>query len=314
MSAFPSASIEVNFNVEVNAEGSIEILSEAAPTVSNVVVADVKLPVDALYDGVASKGLIEFWEDADVEDIVCQLAKTAATKTDGYEVTAKKLVLGLQNVLKGKLDAKNSASVNAPPFSDVKYTLPADTKMVGFGRLALMAYSHYLLGHVQATAAITNDVDFIRAMESTDSNGNYKHTVGDYVATAAPYATTGSTADANLAARLVQAIVSENSSTSLVSNASAKSVANIVKQVLGQDANRAVGEDNSKYSPEKHGLLKFFEGDVIYVNIKLDTPTVTFGGGLRRDQRVAESTIEGRYTTQNSYTIKITLGNGLVGL
>jgi hypothetical protein len=312
MSAFPSTSIEVNFNVEVNAEGSIEILSEAAPTVSNVVVADVKLPVDALYDGAASKGLIEFWEDADVEDIVCQLAKTAETNTDGYEVTAKKLVLGLQNVLKGTLDAKNSASVNAPPFAD--YANASDTKMVGFGRLALMAYSHYILGHVQATAAITNDVEFIRAMESTDSNGNYKHTVGDYVATAAPYATAGTTADANLAARLVQAIVSENSGTSLVSNGGLSSVANIVKQVLGQDANRAVGEDNSKYSPEKHGLLKFFAGDVIYVNIKLATPTVAFGGGLRRDQRVDATTIEGRYATQNSYTIKITLGNGLVGL
>lgn len=308
----PYSPIEVNFNVEIDAEGQIQILSEAAPQVSNVVIADVKLPVDALYDEAAKKGLIEFWEDAAINDIVCQLAQTALTETDGYEVTAKKLVLGLQAVLTGKLDAKNSASVNAPPFVD--YTAAADTKMVGFGRLALMAYAHYLLGHVQATAAITNDVEFIRAMESRDGSDAYLYTnAPDYDPAVAPYNVAGSTTNANLAARLVKTLIAANAAPSNVSDGGIHTVANIVKQVIGQDANRAVNADNSKYSPEKHGLLKFFADDVIFINIKLANPTVTFGS-FPAGQKVSETAIAARYATENSYTIKITLGNGTLGL
>jgi hypothetical protein len=278
----------------------------------------VKLPVDALYDGGNKKGLIEFWEDENVNDIICQLAKTSLTETDGYELTAKKLVLGLQDVLMGKLNARESALVNAPPFDT--YTALADTEMDGFGRLALMAYAHYLLGHVQATAAITNDKEFMYAMESRDKDTNlYKYTVPEYVVGAtgaSPYNVPGTSTDANLAARLVDALIKANSdatgnpTTSKVASVAAKSalVANIVKQVLGQDANRAVGEDNSHYSPEKHGLLKFFPDDVIYVNINLRSPEVSFGLGGPKGQKVTADAIRTRYADDISYTIKITLG------
>jgi hypothetical protein len=80
-----------------------------------------------------------------------------------------------------------------------------------------------------------------------------------------------------------------------------------VKQVIGQDANRAVNADNSKYSPERHGLLKFIPGDKIFVTVTLNTPDVI----VSQNQQVADSTIESRYmppSNKNKYTLKITLG------
>jgi hypothetical protein len=93
----------------------------------------------------------------------------------------------------------------------------------------------------------------------------------------------------------------------LVSDGVATKVAYIVKQVIGQDASRATDEDNSKYLPENHGLLRFYPNDVIYVSINLLTPDVTVGAG----QQVEDTTMEGLYTSatgDKKYTLKITLG------
>jgi hypothetical protein len=129
--------------------------------------------------------------------------------------------------------------------------------------------------------------------------------IDNYDAGATPWIVTGSKSNANLAARLVNEIVSKNTSPSYVNTATTGSLASIVKQVIGQDANRAVNDDNSKYGPEKHGLLKFFAGDVIFVTITLDTPDVAVNNG----QKVLGDTIKGRYThnNKNKYTLKITL-------
>ena len=71
---------------------------------------------------------------------MCQLASSDQVATDAYKLTAKRLALGLEKVLCGQLNASN-----ALPFSN--YASANDNQMVGFGRLALMAYAHYLLGH-----------------------------------------------------------------------------------------------------------------------------------------------------------------------
>ena len=302
-------SIEVNLNVEISANGTLNILGHQPTAPSNIVIADTKLPVDALYD--TTIGLIEFWEPDDLDDIMAQLASTQLSGgVEGYKITAKKLALGLQNCLIGSLDAKSAEPFNAAPKYGAAGAQNGNRVMTGFGRFALMAYAHYIMGHVQATAAITNDTDFMKGMLSLNSDTltDYKYAnIGNYDATAAPWSTAGTASDANLAVRLVKTLIDNNPTTSLVSNGAATTVANIVKQVIGQDASRATDEDNNKYSPENHGLLRFYPDDVIYVSINLVTPTVTVGTG----QQVSGPTMEDLYTNatgDKKYTLKITLG------
>jgi hypothetical protein len=303
--------IEVNLNVEINANGNLNILGYQPTTPTNLVIASTLLPVDALYDEAAGIGLIEFWEPDDINDIIAQLASTQTLDgVEGYRITAKKLVLSLQNCLIGELDAKSAEPFNAAPKYGTAGVQNGNRVMIGFGRLALMAYAHYIMGHVQATAAITNDKDFIRGMLSLNSDtlSDYKYAnIGNYDAAAEPWTGVETPSDANLAARLVMALIDNNPSTSLASTNTATSVANIVKQVIGQDASRATDEDNSKYLPENHGLLRFYPNDVIYVSINLLTPDVTVGAG----QQVTDTTMEGLYANaegNKKYTIKLTLG------
>lgn len=341
--------VEVNLNIEIDAQGEIQILSEAFPTVSNVVVATETLPASALYDPENGAALFEFWEDADINGLKARLASSAiggdglASFEGFYDKAAKRLASGLEKALCGEMNG-NAGSVAGPsgtktfaavPFNDSKYaSVEANYKVESFGRLALASYAHYMLGHVQATAAITNDKEFMKAMLSLASVDNvgadktaterfadyaYAATVGD-AATVSCHdwtlagAGAGTKTDADLARRLVRKIVDSNYDATATGDAkyiqsdqatsmSSALAAAIVKQVLGTDANRAVNADNSKYSPEKHGLLKFYAGDVIYVNIKLKTPDVV----VSNNQQVADTAIEGRYTTEQSYTVRLVL-------
>jgi hypothetical protein len=213
-------------------------------------------------------------------------------------------------VLTGELDAKSAEPFNATPKYGAAGAQNGNRIMTGFGRFALMAYAHYIMGHVQATAAITNDTDFMKGMMSLNSDTltDYKYaSIGNYDAAVAPWSTAGTPTDANLAVRLVKVILDANTSSSLVSTGAANSVANIVKQVIGQDASRATDEDNNKYSTENHGLLRFYPDDVIYVSITLTTPVVNVGTG----QLVSDGTLENLYTNatgDKKYNFKITLG------
>ena len=83
----------------------------------------------------------------------------------------------------------------------------------------------------------------------------------------------------------------------------AASIANIVRQVVGQDATRLMDEDNSERTKDIHRLLRFYAGDIIYMNIKLNRPAVTVSTG----QSVTENTLEANYATEQNYTLKITL-------
>jgi hypothetical protein len=138
----------------------------------------------------------------------------------------------------------------------------------------------------------------------------------------------GSASDANLAKRLVEGIVGKgfkkdaNGSYTLVNNEvelkvskvtdtaktateNKKELAWIVKQVVGQDAQRLMDEDNSERTKNIHRLLRFYPGDIIYLNIKLNTPSISVSTG----QKVTEGTLENKYnTSQQSYALKITLG------
>jgi hypothetical protein len=323
--------VEVNFNITVDADGVVNILGEEAPTVERVIVADVKLPVNALYD--ASTALIEFWEpENNVNDIHVSLANSGddiavdasnnpIDLTNAYKVCSKRLARGLQKVLCGKFDASGIS-----PFED--YSDERQYTQRNFGRLTLANIAHDVFGHVDATMAITNDKTYIKSMLSLSST--------DYAGIDNPYDASGvrnryldwnkrsdvsdnnvenftylsSSSDANLALRLVEEIVikkgfnngipAQGLSTTSVNDNVSTDLAYIVKQVIGQDASRATNVDGSQRTIEKRTPLRFYENDVIYVTIVAKAPTVNVGSGQRsRSGALADKT----------YALKITLGN-----
>jgi hypothetical protein len=358
MSAPTPVPVEVNLNVEISANGDLVMLSEQLFTVNNVVCATETIPAAALYEP-GTRALIEFWEDnADIDTINAQLANTnigGNNYTGYYKLSARELAKGLQKVLCGELDANKTGVTRAGESSAVNFaaspfaSLSVDKgygasgsiaahhhKFPHFGRLALACYAHYIMGHQQATAAITNDKAFMKNMLSVTGASADAAVAVDYDGadatalsalcsksfTADPIAEgwktlSGSASDADLARRLVGKLLNANLDASNVpivstvdtanpAGATAGTVASIVDQVIGRDVSRARDDDNSKYTPEKHGLLKFFANDVIYVNIKLVAPTVSVGGN-GSGQQVQASTLAGLYATEENYTIRIVL-------
>jgi hypothetical protein len=229
--------------------------------------------------------MFEFWEPSAARGT--RLAELATSEGRNWKLLTRKLANGIQDCLEGQFDA-----TNASPFNAAKYTAAVHKSADNFGELALRSYAHYTLGHIDATAAITNDQAFVRAMLSQDANGVYtKDTEGvedDFSAV-----TAGTKADAKLAKLLVKAIATK----------SGASVLEIAEQVLGQDASRAMDEDNNELTVDKRQALKFIAGDVIYMNIKLQKPDVIVGSG----QKVVDTAVEDKFSVEENYTLKITL-------
>lgn len=315
----------VNFNVEIDASSNLNIFGTEAPTVSNVIVSEVGLPVTALFNNDLSKGLIEFWEPDSSENLImCQLADSSlnANYTGAYKDTAKQLAKGLQRLLCGRFDC-SAAGPFSSYTSNVEYYKQRD-----FGRVALGAIADDLFGHVDATAAITNDIAFIKNMLSIDSDAaaSYEHNeafstvvnanerfatwkhrsmvdasdVGVWDAAQSPI-------DANLAVALVKAILAKGlvngGVPQEVTGATSAQLAFIPKQVLGQDATRMMDHDNSERTKNVHQLLKFVVGDTIYMNIKVAEPTLSVGAG---QQVTAAGTLNAKRNEHN-YTLKIVL-------
>ena len=327
MSLPASVPVKVNFNIVIDADSKVKLFGEQAPAPTNVLVAEHTLPVTALYDAGAAKGLIEIWEPADAQgDIKCQLANSDHSATGGvaltgaYQVAAKRLATGLQDILCDRFDCSGAA-----PYSNylanVEYYKQRD-----FGRVALGMMAHYLFGHVDATAAITNDKAFVESMLSIDGHGD-NETAGGAAARAAAFTKStaanveawsyaASSADANLALRLVEAIVkkgkagsdiasatlTQSSVAAITDTATDATLANIVKQVIGQDSSRTQLVDGSQRTREQHLLLRFFPGDVIYMNIKVKRPTVEVTGYTGGANAPASTLV-----TEQSYVLKITL-------
>jgi hypothetical protein len=322
MSAPAPQPIAVNFNVVIDASGNLEVFNAAAPVVGNVIVAEHTLPVYSLYDPIANKGLLELWEPESAQgDIYVQLADTDRSSSGGlnltsaYQVVSKAIAAGLEEILCDKFDCSGAA-----PFSsytgNVEYYKQRD-----FGRVALATYAHHLFGHVDATAAITNDKAFVEAMLSTSAGGDNETVEGAAARYAAwtkstipnvqSWDVSSSSSDANLALRLVKTLVAKGldaNGAPLVSAVSAgnpDSLANIVSQVVGQDATRLMNVDNSQRTRDQHILLRFYPGDVIYMNITLKAPNVSVG---LKNQLVSKAALESMYpSSSNNFTLKITL-------
>ena len=321
--------VKVNFNVVVDADSKVTLFGELAPVASNVIVAERKLPVVALYDEANKKGLLEFWEPADAQgDLKCQLANSDTSATGGpvltgaYQVAAKRLATGLETILCDKFDCSG-----AVPYTNY-YANAEYYKQRDFGRVALGMMAHYLFGHVDATAAITNDKAFVESMLSVSAGGDDETAGGASTRAAAFTKSTAadveawnyaaSAADANLALRLVQAIIKkgkqggdvtsptlvQSSVAAITDSVADQTLANVVKQVIGQDSSRTQNVDGSQRTREQHLLLRFYPGDVIYMNITVKRPTVEVTGYAGGANAPANSLV-----AEQSYTLKITLSS-----
>lgn len=318
--------VTVNFNVNIDASGNIDVFGQAAPTYENVVVPlSTTLPVNALYDASANGGLIEFWEpSSDLGNIYAQLANSAEgvdvsgaliSYAGKYQTASKVLAHGLQRILVNTLDCSQ-----ATPFSG--YTSVTEYyQQSDFGRVALSAHAHDIFGHVAATAAITNDQAFMAAMLSVTevsvadgATGAQRYSAWTKSAMVDAsdvelWSDAQSRTDANLAVALAKAIVmkgldaSGNIVVSDVASTTDAQLASIVKQVIGQDASRAMDVDNNELAPNRHQFLRFYEGDKVVVNITLKTPAVSTNGN-----KFTAASAEAKAAADRNYAVLITLG------
>jgi hypothetical protein len=319
--------IDINFDITVDASSNIALFGGVAPDISgNIILATYQVPVRALYDASDAKGLIEFWEPADdLDEIKAKLADGSSVDYDftgAYQKYAKRFVKQVQKVLVNQFDCSLAAPYDAYTSEERYY------KQRDFSRVALGAMAHDLFGHVDATAAISNDTAFMKAMLSAsddasgaiavhtgDASGGYEErylawtkktdVAGDVQTWSGAYDST----DANLAQRIVKALVSKGLDAEGavveqgIKNNSEANLAKIVAQVLNQDISRLMNQDNSERTRDVHQLLKFVAGDKLYFNIKLAKPTVN----INSNASAALQTSLDNTTLERTYVVKVVL-------
>jgi hypothetical protein len=154
-----SVPVTVNFNVNVDASGNIEVFGQAPVTLTDIVVCLENLSVTTLYD-TSSNAVFEFQEP------MGPLGTRVARRMTAWDQSGN-LRTGFENIITGDMDASG-----AIPFDLAKYASNLEYyQHESLGRLILSMYAHYLFGHVAATAAITNDETFINNI-----NGNTEGT------------------------------------------------------------------------------------------------------------------------------------------
>jgi hypothetical protein len=236
-----SANVVIDLNVNTTATGTLNVFSQAQPTITNKVIASVKLNTTLLYSSSASS-LIEFQGQGDA--IAARLLTAFAVTEPAATTNKTALGSALQTSLTtGNLDASDANPFNTTVATVAKYIDTNYKNYSSFGQLALGSYAHYLFGHVDATAAIDNDTTFVAKMNGTNEGAS----------------------EANLGAKLAALIFSLNPAQCTA----------IAKQVIGQDASRAFGVDNDNSAPDGWQRLFFKGGDKIYVSITLNAPTVS---------------------------------------
>ena len=169
--------VEVDFNIDVTANNAFTIFGESFTLPDqDVIVAVRPLPVNTLYDGASSetfpfgKGLIQFAENpADDQDFICGLATDASINT--WVETSSKFVRGIQKVLCDEFDCSLAAPFNNDLYKNDSGQLDSRYyKQRDFSRVAIATLSHYIFGHIDATAAISNDKAFMKNMLSLDNS------------------------------------------------------------------------------------------------------------------------------------------------
>lgn len=323
------------------------------PTVSStgsylVTLDSNNAPIEAV-DTYAASSLLEFWEPSDnPNNVTVKLASTGNadsllsndfTDVDGsgtvsYVKHSRLLAKGLHRTLCDSFDCHGTAPWSG--YSDAAYFKPSD-----FGHVVLGKFAHELFGHVDATAAISNDKALLAAVldATTDASG-IAALVGDDASVRYGVWTkdsevvvdgsgvhtwvnlSASPSSNDLARQLVGKVLAKGldaSAVELVSSsfldASGNSqtesgsaeLAYIARQVLLQDPKRIVDSDNSERTRNVHQPLIFIEGDVIYVKINVVQPSVSYGAGFNSTENLLSQYAKPSLTT-TEYALKITLG------
>lgn len=186
-----------------------------------------------------------------------------ATRDATFTTMPSTFLTDLSAIISGSFDCSN-----AQPYSISKYNNLYNTQ-TNFGHVVLGCYADKLFGHLAATAAVYNDTALINYITSNGVGG------------------------ANISSNLVNSIFNMSDT-----NATA-----IAKQVIGQDASRAMNQDNDIGSPSTQQALKFIAGDVIYMSATIQPPTITSSAG--------QQSIPVNYSGDTTYLMKITLANPL---
>ena len=263
--------VEVNLNVNADASGEVSVFGQAKAPITNPVIATTTLLVTDLYNAAASgsKALFQFYEPAD------RSARTGKV-IKAYNTDSTILSGHLNSILcagvADSLDASGAAPFNLSAYSSET----AYRKYKSFGELVLAMYAHDLFGHVQATAAIDNDATLVGLVDN--------NAVG--------------TGHVRLGHNLATAIYNMDDT---VNNSTA-----IINQVLGQDAARAMGQDNSLLAPETWQDLKWYANDIIYVSVTVKQPTVSVSNSAAATQ---QSKPVGTSVNERTYMVKITLAD-----
>ena len=337
----PHVPIEVDFNIDMTANNAFTIFGEetAIPD-QNVIVPIRTLPVNTLYDISENKGLIEFEGNvSNDEDILCRLA---GSSNGDWIPIANKFVKGIHKLLCDEFDCSQASPFNNDIYKNNDGDLePRYFKQRDFSRVAMASLSHFIFGHVDATAAISNDKQFMKNILSiTDdtagnssvsspfdlNNASNNRTAADARYTAWKYASelanptsqswiwnnpVETTDDAVLAFRVGRTLIKKGQPTQgvylteSIIDASNSSIARIVSQVITQDSSRAVKLEGGINMPGVPQPLRFYPDDIIYINIRVRKPIININSN-----KVNEDDIDNRYpeSAEKIYTLKITLG------
>jgi len=239
--------VRVNLEAVIDISGNVQIFTTASTTISNVVICTNSFPATYLFTD-ASHSVFEFTEPSgnrsDVSGFVSSDARANGSILNGISgedghVSLTNLDASIHACLTGSLDASGANPFNRyAGLANGEYTTYAS-----LGELVLSLYAAYLFGHPAATAGITNDANLVAYIDSVDSGAN----VGANLATA-------------------------------INNLTNVQATNIVRSVLSQDPNRAVNAPNRQFNAldgQHHVPLIFRTGDVVYVSITVQAPTVT---------------------------------------
>ena len=329
----------VDFSVQVNADSSLDVFGSSFAEPNNLIIPAKTLPLNALYDPLTQTGLLEYWEESnDPSNIYVKFASTNGTSVGGpnlssedggaYNLYLKRIGKAIQRILCDEFNCEGAIPFNASKYNGTAFTTPKH-----FGRLALSTFCHFLFGHVDATVAVTNEIEFMKNMlsltgagadaavaDSTSSGPANRFSafssehLTDLTSNAIASWTNleGTPEDSNLAKRLAHSIylkgtdegslkISKVTDNALTEEERKNELAYIVKQVAGADATRLINSGSSSI----HRALPFFEGDVIYVTVQLNTPSIVIDGD--QSGTGVEESLQSAYSVQ-TYNLKLTVG------
>ena len=158
--------VVVSLRAEIDASGTVNILTDGGNTVHNVVVCATAATAAAFYED-GSHGVIEYWEPSSARGTVVGAALDSGSRAR-IVTPATNTAAALQGSLTASLDASGAAPFNA--YAGIANG--AYTTFASVGELALALHAEYLFGHPQATAAIDNDIALVNHFNATGSGAD----------------------------------------------------------------------------------------------------------------------------------------------